>query len=206
MLKRALLASLLLLSACGDQGDKVIASSSGTQDDCNTRTNAQIGGPFSLINQDGVRMTQADFKGHPTLVFFGFTYCPDVCPFALNKIEQAIQRLPADLEPPTTIMISVDPERDTPEQLKLYLSNDGFPKDIVGLTGTEEELTAASKAFIAYYKRIEDDTSAAGYTMSHSSLIYLMDEDWQMKTFFTHEAHPDDMASCLAQFLPEKAS
>ena len=206
MLRQSLLASLLLLSACGQSGgDGKLASSSGVTDDCATRTSAQIGGPISMINQDGVAVTEADFSDRYSLIFFGFAYCPDVCPFTLNKLKHAIDNLPDDVEKPRTILISVDPERDTPEALKTYLSNEDFPAISAGLTGSEEQISEAAENFVAYYKRIDDDISAAGYTMSHSSLIYMMDKDWKLKTFFTHEARPDDITSCMAGFLPKNS-
>lgn len=205
MLKRILVSSLVLLTACGDNSGQ-IAKSSGPQNVCSSRSSAEIGGPISLINQDGQPVTQEDFKGQYSVVFFGFTYCPDVCPFTLNRIHQALEELPDDVETPQTIMISIDPERDTPDLIKTYISNDGFPEDIVGLTGSEEDVAAAAKNFVAYYQRAEDTSSSAGYTMDHSTLIYLMDENWELKTFFTHESHPTDMASCMASFLPEKES
>lgn len=203
MFKRALLSSLILLTACGQAGDKPGISSSGVENSCVTRAGSKIGGPINLVNQDGVAVTEEDFKGHHSLVFFGFTLCPDVCPFTLNRIYQAIDELPEGVEVPKTIMISIDPERDTPDLMKTYIGNSGFPEDIVGLTGTPEQVKQAADAFIAYYKRVEDPTSAAEYTMDHSALIYLMDENWKLKTFFTHEQLPDEMATCMAQYLPE---
>ncbi len=203
MLKRALLSSLILLAACGNSGgEKPIAQSSGPQDTCKTRASAKIGGPITLVNQDGETVTQDDFKGRHSLVFFGFTHCPDVCPFTLNRIHQAIEELPDGVEIPKTIMISVDPARDTPEELKTYIGNNGFPEDIVGLTGSEDQVKQASESFIAYYKQVKDDSSAAGYTMDHSALIYMMDENWKLDTFFTHESAPDEMARCMAEYLP----
>ena len=204
MLRKSLLASLFFLSACS-QGDTNtgIASSSGYAEECTSRTNAKIGGPISLINQDGIAVTKAHFADRYSLVFFGFTYCPDVCPFTLNKLKHAIDNLPDDVEKPRTILISVDPERDTPEALKTYLSNEDFPEISAGLTGSDEQVTEAAASFVAYYKRIEAEISASGYTMSHSSFIYMMDKDWKLKTFFTHDARPDEMTRCMATFLPK---
>ncbi|MEM9739183.1 MAG: SCO family protein [Pseudomonadota bacterium] len=166
-----------------------------------SRAYSEIGGPISLIDQTGVRVTEADFMGEHTLVFFGFTYCPDVCPLTLYTLGQAIDQLPEGTRAPRTILISVDPERDTPDALSLYLSNDAFPDGAVGLTGTPEEIQAAAAVFRAGYERIEIPDSLAGYTMDHTSLVYLMDEDWSLKTFFTHETDAPSMAQCLAQHL-----
>jgi len=189
----------LALVACG--GAEQTPTAGGAQAGCMTRAYSEIGGPISLIDQTGARVTEADFAGTPTLVFFGFTYCPDICPMALYTMGQAIDQLPEGTPAPRTVLISVDPERDTPEALATYLSNDAFPDGAVGLTGTPEEIRAAADVFKAGYERVETPESLAGYTMDHTSLIYLMDEDWSLKTFFTHQDDAASMAQCLAEHL-----
>lgn len=184
-----------LLTACGPSETGPVDAS------CSTRAYASIGGPISLINQDGERVSEADFKGKASLIYFGFTYCPDICPTSLVTINRAIRRLPENIEAPRTILITVDPERDTPEQLKSYISSNAFPEDIVGLTGSEDEIRSAADNFFTDYSRIELPESEAGYTMDHQSIIYLMDEDWTLKTFFTHETDDASMANCLAKQL-----
>ena len=188
------------LAACSDNSDPV-AVSGGSFAGCATRAYADIGGPFELMDQTGTLRTEADFKGSPTLVFFGFTYCPDVCPLTLRTIDLALDQLPVDIERPTTVLISVDPERDTPEAMAAYLSTDAFPENAVGLTGPESRIQEVANAFKAAYQRIEQPDTFDGYTMDHSSLVYLMDENWTLKTFFTHEASPTDMANCLTELL-----
>lgn len=193
-----ILASALGLAACSGAGggsDRI-----STVSGCHTRAYDEIGGPIDLINQDGEAVTQEDFKGEPSLVFFGFTYCPDICPMTLVTLDRALSELPED-KAPRTVLISVDPERDTPETLKTYIGNDAFPDRIVGLTGSDEQVAAAAGAFVAAYAKVEDPSSAAGYTMDHSSIIYLMDEDWNLKTFFTHEATATDISTCLQSLL-----
>lgn len=192
--------ALLAVAACGQNAP---AERTGLSADasCSSRAYAEIGGPIALIDQDGNAVTEADFKGRPSLVYFGFTYCPDVCPAALVTMERAYSLLPEGVTPPRTILISVDPERDTPDQLKSYIATNAFPDDIVGLTGSEEAVRAASDAFKAGYNRVDDPSSAAGYTMDHTSIMYLMDADWQLMTFFTHEASPEGIAGCLADLL-----
>ena len=160
-----------------------------------------IGGPISFTDMTGKAVTEADYKGDYSLVFFGFTYCPDVCPMTLVNIDRALAKLPADVTPPRVLLISVDPARDTPEQLAKYLSVDAFPDTAIGLSGTEEQLQAASDVFIAPYQRIEQPDSAAGYTMDHTALIYLMDEDWKLATFFDGSETPGAIAGCLAQVI-----
>lgn len=202
MLKRFLPAALIALTACGQDAGSQNVSSAGISSSCKTRSDVKLGGPISLINQDGVRVTEDDFKGRHALVFFGFTYCPDVCPYTLYGINAALEELPEGTEKPLTIMITVDPERDTPEEMKAYIQNDNFPADIVGLTGSEAEIKAASEAFGSVYSRIEDDKSEAGYTMEHMAIIYLMDENWKLESFFLEASQPDKMTECLAEFLP----
>lgn len=165
---------------------------------CFTRTSDQIGGPLSLIANDGARMTDANFKGRKSLVFFGFTFCPDICPATLFKIGSAMTLLPEGVDPPRTLLISVDPARDTPEALTQYIASNGFPADIIGLTGTSDELDAAAKAFVAPFERVEDPDSAAGYFMNHTTILYLMDENWKLETFFTADERPEDIAACIA--------
>lgn len=203
-------ASAALLSACGnpdapagEAGNASGAKSGGMTSGCLTRSYPEIGGPISLVDDTGKAVTEADYMGKPTLVFFGFTYCPDVCPTTLVTLKRAYDRLPEGVEPPQTLLISVDPERDTPEQLAKYVSTKAFPENLTGLTGTPEQVRAAADNFIADYSRIDDPSSAAGYTMDHTALMYLMDEDWKLKTFFTHDETAESIAACLGDVLAE---
>jgi protein SCO1/2 len=193
------------LSACGQAIDLVEppppAFSGGDQASCLSRAYPEIGGPVSLMASTGARVTEADFKGRPTIVFFGFTYCPDVCPMTLTTLAAAYRKLPEGIMPPRTLLISVDPARDTPGAMTTYLSNQAFPEDSLGLTGTDAEIRAAADAFMADYARVEQPESTAGYVMDHTSLMYLMDADWQLKTFFTHEDTPETIAACLEKVL-----
>lgn len=193
---RAIAALSLLAAACSDGQGASVAS--GAPADCFNRTSDSIGGPFSLTSHTGATMTEADFKGRTTLVFFGFTYCPDVCPATLYSIGSALSQLPEGVEHPVTALISVDPERDTPDALTAYIASNGFPAEIVGLTGPEADLRAVSKAFAAPFERVDDEESAAGYLMNHSSILYLMDRDWKLATFFTPNTPPKDIAACIA--------
>ncbi|MEQ9436758.1 SCO family protein [Hyphomonas sp.] len=179
------------------------ARSGGAQSGCLSRSYPEIGGPISLVNDKGEAVTEDNFKGRPALIYFGFTYCPDVCPMTLVSIARAYGTLPEGMEPPQTLLISVDPERDTPETLAQYVTTAAFPDNLVGLTGTTEQVRAAADSFIADYSRIDDDSSSAGYTMDHTSLLYLMDADWKLKTFFTHEDTSETIAACLAEVLED---
>ncbi len=177
--------------------------SGGVKSGCLSRAYPEIGGPISLVSHTGETVTEDTFKGRPSLIYFGFTYCPDVCPMTLVSIARAYKMLPAGMEPPQTLLISVDPERDTPEALAQYVTTAAFPTNLVGLTGTPDQVRAAAESFIADYSRIDDPSSTAGYTMDHTSLLYLMDEDWKLKTFFTHEDTSETIAACLTEVLEE---
>ncbi|MEO0882036.1 MAG: SCO family protein [Pseudomonadota bacterium] len=201
MTLRVLLAgSALFVSACS-ASDENSARTDAANANCSTRSFAEIGGPISLIDTGGNAVTEADFKGRPSLVYFGFTYCPDVCPASLVTIDQALARLPETVEPPRTILISIDPERDTPEAMADYIFVEPFPEDIVGLTGSVDAVQSAADTFKTGFRKVEIPDSAAGYTMDHTSIVYLMDEDWSLKTFFTHETTAAQMAECLAEHL-----
>ena len=147
--------------------------------------NATVGGPFSLVDHTGRRVSNADFSGRFTLVFFGFTFCPDVCPTALQVTSAALEKLGPKAARVTPLFITVDPERDTPEQLKSYVGS--FHPSLVGLTGTQAEIDAVAKAYRVYFKRVKDERSSAGYTMDHTSIIYLMGPDGRFLTHFTHD-------------------
>ncbi len=197
----SVIASVLAFAACGAAPSDP-PSAGGAVAGCSTRAYAEIGGPISLVDHRGNRVTEETFKGRPTLIYFGFTYCPDICPGTLVAVRNAYERLPDGVEPPQTLLITVDPERDTPEALADYVSTSAFPDNLVGLTGTAEEIAAAADGFIAQYERIETPSSLSEYTMDHTSLLYLMDANWSLKTFFAEgDGDPDYMAACLAEHL-----
>ncbi len=158
-----------------------------------------IGGPFELVNHSGEPVTDADFAGKKTLIYFGFTYCPDVCPTALQVMSVALDELGDDAAAFTPIFVTVDPERDDPETMAAYVEH--FGDNFIGLTGTPEQIEAAAKAYKVYFRKVEDASSSAGYTMDHSSVVYLMSEDNTFLANFTHETRPDRMAARLRQFL-----
>jgi protein SCO1/2 len=132
---------------------------------------SSVGGPFTLTDQDGRRVTERDFAGATHLVFFGFTHCPDVCPTTLQQIGDVLQALGPKGKDTKALFIAVDPERDTPEALKTYLAS--FDPRIVGLTGSTEEVAAAVKAYRAYVRKVP--TKGDDYTMEHTALVYIMD-------------------------------
>jgi len=129
-----------------------------------------IGGPFRLTSHESKPFTDTDLKGKPFVVFFGFTHCPEVCPTTLYDLTQDLASLGSDADKLRVAFITVDPAQDTPELMKTYLSS--FDPRIVGLTGTEEEIAAAAKAYKIYYRKVPTDS---GYTMDHSATVFLMD-------------------------------
>ena len=134
---------------------------------------SSVGGPFALVDQDGKATTERDFAGATHLVFFGFTHCPDICPTTLQQISDVLAALGPKGKALRAAFITVDPERDTPETLKTYLSS--FDPRITGLTGTPAQVAAAIKAYRAYARKV--DAKGADYTMEHTALVYVMDRD-----------------------------
>ena len=161
-----------------------------------------VGGPFELTAHTGQRMTDTDFRGRYMLIYFGFTYCPDVCPTELGKMGRALDLLAeqgVDTSPIQPLFITVDPERDTPEAMARYV--DLFHPDMIGLTGTPEEIAGAARAYRVYYDRVVDDGSAVEYLMDHSSIIYLMDRDGLYLKHFTLTDTENSIAGALAPLL-----
>ena len=160
---------------------------------------ALVGGPFQLTDQTGKRVTDKDFRGRYTLVFFGFTNCPDICPSALQVMAAALDQLGPKGQAVTPLFISVDPERDSPRELATYVKS--FHPRLVGLTGTPEEIEAVTKAYRVYVKKVADTRSSAGYSFDHSAIIYLMGPDGAYVTHFTATTSADAMAERLAKLL-----
>ncbi len=164
----------------------------------------KIGGPFSLVNQKGMPVTDQIFRGRYMLVYFGYTFCPDVCPTSLSIIADALDMLePKELEKIVPIFITVDPERDTPEVMKEYVPN--FHSKLVGLTGTKDQVYAAAKAYRAYFKKVvEEGGDEDAYLMDHTSITYLMGPDGQFVKHFPHGYDPQKMAERLKAILAGK--
>jgi protein SCO1 len=135
---------------------------------------AAIGGGFHLVDQGGRAVDEAVLKHKWTAVFFGYTYCPDVCPTTLQTLGAASEQLGARAKDFQVVFITVDPERDTAPVLKAYLSSAAFPRGAIGLTGTPDQIAAVTKAYGVYYQK---EGSGTGYAVDHSSAIYLMDPD-----------------------------
>ncbi|PHP26543.1 SCO family protein [Limimaricola cinnabarinus] len=154
---------------------------------------ADIRSDFELIDHTGRAVTQADYAGRWQLVFFGFTNCPDVCPTTLAYMATALDLLNEDADRIAPLFITVDPERDTPEVMADYVAN--FHPDLVGLTGSNDQVTAAAHAFKVYHEQLPDAEAADGYRMAHAGHIYLMRPDGRFEAVFLEgDQPPEDLA------------
>ena len=156
-----------------------------------------VGGAFTLTDQNGRAVTEADFAGKPFLVFFGFTHCPDICPTALFDMSEAFRRLGPDADRVSALFITVDPGRDTPEKLKEYLQS--FHPRISALTGTAAEIEAVTKTYKAYARKVP--LEGAEYTMDHSAIVYLMDRQGRFVAPFNLKRPADEAARDLRKYL-----
>lgn len=158
-----------------------------------------IGGPFALTDQNGQPFSSESLKGKPTLLYFGYAYCPDACPTALLLMETAIEKLGDDATKKVNLVfVTVDPERDTPKLLKGYVGN--FGPTFVGLTGTPEQISQAARAYRVFYQKVPSKDDGP-YLMDHSSIIYVLNSNGRVATFFTHEAKADAIAAAVQRLL-----
>ncbi|MCC6920289.1 MAG: SCO family protein [Alphaproteobacteria bacterium] len=158
---------------------------------------SQIGGPFTLTGEDGQKVSDTDFRGRYMLLFFGFTHCPDVCPLTLQRIADALEAAPELKDKVTPVLISVDPERDTPAAMKEYVAY--FGPTFRGLTGSPDEIAAVLAAYGVYARKVKLEGSALDYTVDHSSFIYLFGPDGAFLTVFD----PQQDSAALAAKLKE---
>ena len=178
----------------------VVSGRTPTSDGAEVTSTGQplVGGDFKLINQDGRPVDQTMLNGKWSLVFFGFTYCPDFCPTTLAELAAVQQRLGDKAKDLQIVFITVDPQRDTPQMLKDYLSSDGFPKGTIGLTGTPEQVAQAAKAYRAFYQKVGEGET---YTMNHSLTVYLMGPDGRFRTAVVESLGPDKTKTIIEQAM-----
>ncbi len=160
---------------------------------------ALVGGPFELTDESGKPVTDQAYRGKYMLIYFGFTFCPDVCPTELQVMAGALQKLGAKGARVQPIFVTIDPERDTPEVLARYVKQ--FDPRLVGLTGTAEQTATIAKEYRVFYEKVKDNESSADYTMDHSSIVYLMGPDGGFLTFFPPATSPDEMAAKIGSYL-----
>jgi protein SCO1/2 len=159
---------------------------------------ADIGGPFALTDQHGNRITSAELIDGPTLIYFGYTFCPDICPVDVAVMASAVDLLDQQGFKVKPVFVSIDPARDTQEQLAYYA--DAMHPRMVALTGTEAEVKAAADAYKVYYQRVDTADSAAGYLMNHTTLTYFMTPDG-IRGLFRNGFPPQEMAGEIARIL-----
>lgn len=177
----------------------VIGAVVGRSQMSNDQPPVRIGGPFTLTDNTGKRVTEQDYAGKYMLIYFGYTFCPDVCPTSLSIMGSALGQLDAgELDKVVPIFITVDPERDTVEALAAYVPN--FHDKMVGLTGSLAEVKAVVKAYKAYFAKT-GDVGDGNYTVDHSSRTYLMGPDGAYVTSFAHATPSADMAKKLAEIF-----
>jgi cytochrome oxidase Cu insertion factor (SCO1/SenC/PrrC family) len=154
-----------------------------------------LGGPFELVDQAGKPVTDRDYAGRWLLVYFGFTFCPDVCPTELGTMASALDVLGPAGEAVTPLLITIDPQRDTPAALADYVTR--FHPRLQGLTGTPEQIAAVARRYRVYYARVQRP-DMTDYLMDHSSFIYLVGPDGRVRSLFRPEMTPEQIAAAVA--------
>ncbi len=159
---------------------------------------AQIGGPFTLTAHTGETVTDQTYNDKLKLIFFGFTYCPDVCPISLSTMTRTMEMLGDEAERVQPLFITIDPERDTAEALAQYVTH--FHPSLVALTGSQEAIADVAQSYFVGYTKVYDE-SATDYLMDHSVLVYLMSEDNDYLAHFNHQTSPEEVASTIREHL-----
>jgi protein SCO1/2 len=186
-----LIALVGAVSACAPR------ASNTAQDQAKTG-HAAPGGAFSLVDQDGKPTDQRVLTGKWSVVFFGYTFCPDFCPTTLTTLGQAMTQLGPQAKDVQVVFITVDPARDTPAALKTYLSSRVFPKNMIGLTGTPDQVAHAAKDYFVFYQK---EGTGSNYTMDHSTALYLMGPDGQFRTVIADGLTPQQDAQQISQAM-----
>lgn len=194
------LAAAAVLAAIAVVSYPLLLGKRSSDPSASSRGSTVITTRFNLVDHTGKPVTEKDYAGKWKLVFFGFTHCPDICPTTLNTVAQVMAALGDEAKSVTPLFITIDPVRDRPKIMAQYVN--AFDKRMVGLTGTESQVAAAAKAFRAYYGRVDQKTAPNGYTMNHSTILYLMGPDGG---FVTHYAHTDK-AGDIARSIKKEMS
>lgn len=194
--RSAIAAALLVLAGCGEAPSTENATTEAPL------AGATIGGPFTLTNQDGERVSDTQFAGKYRVMYFGYTYCPDICPVDAQRIGAAVRQLektdPAIAEKVVPIFVTVDPERDGPDEVKAFVSN--FHPRMVGLTGTTEEIAAVAKRFAIYYAA-QPASEGGGYLVDHQQLAYLMGPSGEPIALLPVEESPEAIAAEIKRWV-----
>ncbi len=158
-----------------------------------------VGGPFTLTDHHGRAVTEQDFRGSHMLIYFGYTYCPDICPTELMVMTRAVEMLGDDGEQVQPIFITVDPARDTVDSLADFMPN--FHPRLTGLTGSEADIAAVASAYKVYYEKGEEGEAADDYPVDHTDIIYLMGPDGGFLEHFQRGQRPAEIAQLIGQHL-----
>lgn len=164
-----------------------------------TKQSASIGGNFDLLGKDGQEYNQASFIGKPLIIFFGFASCPDICPYGLTMISNVLETLGDDSHRVNAVFVTLDPERDDYATTSQFASL--FHEEIIGLSGSIEQIDRVTSAWRVYKKKVALPDSELGYTIDHSAFIYLMDENGEYYTHFSHNTESEDILKELSKFL-----
>ncbi len=158
---------------------------------------AAIGGPFELVDQDGRTRTEADLRGKYSIIYFGYTFCPDACPTALLAVSQALDALGPKADRFLPVFVTIDPERDTVQQMAGYVR--AVDDRLMGLTGTAEQVAKAAKAYRVFFRKVTPEGSA-DYLMDHTSLVYVMGPDGKYVAHFSHETPVEKIVEILRRY------
>ena len=193
----------VVAAICGTLAYTMLAAPDDQYAQCRSSTiaggSAAIGGPFQLVNDMGETVTDQDVITGPTLIYFGYTFCPDVCPFDVARNAIAIDILDEQGHDVRPVFITIDPERDTPDQVGAFADN-MHPK-MLGLTGTPEQVKVASQAYRTYYARQESEEDDEFYLVDHSTFSYLMFPETGLAEFYRRDVSPEAMAESIACFV-----
>ncbi len=165
---------------------------------CKGQGGVSIGGPFHLIDQNGRGQDESILEGKWSAVYFGYTFCPDVCPTTLQTLGEAQALLGPKAKDLQVVFVTVDPERDKPGQLKSYLSNSAFPKGTIGLTGSPDQIAATAKGYHLFYQK---QGSGTGYEVQHTSAVYLMDRRGRFSRVLAYGLTPEDEARQISEAM-----
>ena len=191
--KIALVIGVLIAIAAGLWLSELMVGGDGGPGAVSSSGKAQVGGPFTLVNDAGETVTDETFRGRYMLIYFGFTFCPDVCPTTLAEVLGWQEELKTKPDQLRFIMVTVDPERDTPDNLRQYL--DAFSTDFIGLVGDETQTEAAKKAFGVYSQKVKTD-EATDYLVDHTASVFVLDKDGRFQSTI---AYGEDKESAIAK-------
>ena len=160
---------------------------------------ARVGGPFQLTDHHGRTVGDADLRGRPALIFFGYTQCPDVCPMTLLRLTEALELLGHEGDAIQPVFITIDPLRDTPEVIADYIAN--FDPRFIGLTGTRQQIASVERVFAIYAKAAEGAEKSGNYLVDHTALTYLIGPDGAFRAFIHQTSSPAEMAERIRENL-----